>query len=92
VFADRRGQLHAPLRLRLLVPARVAGPIAESHARARARQRRGLAPAPEARGGGAGATGGDWEGGRRGCVGIRAEPPGARAGGGAGVWWSAGWP
>src|ERR1017187_3621806 len=29
-FADRRGQLHAPLRLRLLVPARVAGPIAES--------------------------------------------------------------
>ena len=30
VFANRRGQLHAPLRLRLLVPARVAGPIAES--------------------------------------------------------------
>ena len=58
VFADQRRKLHAPLRLRLLVPARVAGPIAESPGWARARQRRGLAPPPKARCGGACATGG----------------------------------
>src|ERR1700681_2948039 len=50
VHADRRGQLHAPLRVRFLVPARVAGPTAGAHGRALSRERRGLAAAPEASG------------------------------------------